>query len=67
MKMWTMMSPLSRKLREIDATAEARGMTDALPRLNSSKYDRRKLHRALSEDIAALTQIWDDIRADHES
>jgi superfamily II DNA or RNA helicase len=25
-------------------------------------YDRRKLHRALSEDIDALTEIWDDIR-----
>ena len=53
--------PASRA-EEIDATAEAREIIDALPRLDSSKYDRRRLHRALSEDVDALTQIWDDIR-----
>ena len=54
-------TPTSRA-EEIDATAEAREIIDALPHLDSSKYDRRKLHRALSEDIDALTEIWDDIR-----
>ncbi len=53
--------PIARA-EEIDAAAEAREIIDALPRLDSTLYDRRKLHRALSDDVDALTQIWDDIR-----
>jgi superfamily II DNA or RNA helicase len=47
---------------EIDDTEYARGLIEALPRLDSSKYDRRDLHRALTEDIDGLTEIWHDIK-----
>jgi superfamily II DNA or RNA helicase len=46
----------------MDDNAEARQIIDALPRLDASKYDRRRLHRALQEDIDALTEIWHDIK-----
>ena len=46
----------------MDAAAEARELIEGLPRLDPSKYDRRALHRALTEDIDALTEIWHDIR-----
>ncbi len=35
---------------------------DALPRLDPEKYDRRSLHRDLTNDIEALTDIWYQIR-----
>ena len=47
---------------EIDENDEARQIIDALPRLDAAKYDRRRLHRALQEDIDALTEIWHDIK-----
>jgi SNF2 family DNA or RNA helicase len=47
---------------EMDENAEARQIIDALPRLDVGKYDRRRLHRALQEDIDALTEIWHDIK-----
>ena len=47
---------------EMDENEEARQIIDALPRLDASKYDRRRLHRALQEDIDALTEIWHDIK-----
>jgi hypothetical protein len=46
----------------MDDNAEARRIVDALPRLDAGKYDRRRLHRALQEDIDALTEIWYDIK-----
>ncbi len=46
----------------MDDNAEARQIIDALPRLDAGKYDRRRLHRALQEDIDALTEIWHDIK-----
>lgn len=45
----------------LDAHADARAIIGALPRLDAAKYDRRKLHRALQDDIDALTEIWHDI------
>ncbi|MHB8624597.1 MAG: helicase-related protein [Aggregatilineales bacterium] len=53
--------PTSRA-EEIDQSAAAREVIDTLPRLDSTKYDRRRLHRDLTADIDALTQIWDEIR-----
>lgn len=53
--------PTSRA-EEIDAQAEARALIEPLPRLDPTKYDRRKLHHALSTDIDALTEIWDEIK-----
>jgi superfamily II DNA or RNA helicase len=47
---------------EMDDNDEARQIIDALPHLDASKYDRRGLHRALQEDIDALTDIWHDIK-----
>jgi hypothetical protein len=46
----------------MDASDEARQIIDALPRLDAGTYDRRRLHRALQEDIDALTEIWHDIK-----
>jgi Helicase conserved C-terminal domain len=46
----------------MDDNEEARQIIDALPRLDAGKYDRRRLHRALQEDIDALTEIWHDIK-----
>jgi superfamily II DNA or RNA helicase len=54
-------TPSSRAL-DIDAEGEARALIEALPRLDPAKYDQRKLHRALQEDIDALTAIWHDIK-----
>ncbi len=47
----------------IDDNALARQIIGELPRLDVEKYDRRGLHRALQDDIAALTDIWHDIKA----
>jgi hypothetical protein len=47
---------------EMDNSDEARQIIDTLPRLDAGKYDRRRLHRALQEDIDALTEIWHDIK-----
>ncbi|HUN09553.1 MAG TPA: helicase-related protein [Aggregatilineales bacterium] len=55
------MTPASRA-SEMDAAAEARALIEGLPRLDPAKYDRRALHRALQEDIDALTEIWHDIK-----
>jgi superfamily II DNA/RNA helicase len=44
----------------MDDHDEARQIIDALPRLDAGKYDRRRLYRALQEDIDALTEIWHD-------
>src|SRR6266511_1132838 len=46
----------------MDDNEEARQIIDALPRLDAGKYDRRRLHRTLQEDIDALTEIWHDIK-----
>lgn len=46
----------------IDASTEARDFVAQLPKLNAADYDRRKLHKALSDDIDNLTEIWHDIR-----
>jgi hypothetical protein len=47
---------------EMDETDQARQLIDTLPRLDADKYDRRRLHHDLQEDIDALTEIWHDIR-----
>lgn len=54
-------TPASRAA-EIDEIENARELIEALPRLDDEKYDRRRLHRALAEDIDALTDIWHDIK-----
>ncbi len=54
-------APASRAT-QIDAVTEARTLIDGLPRLDLSKYDRRKLHHDLTKDIEALTTIWHDIK-----
>jgi superfamily II DNA or RNA helicase len=55
---------------EIDQNEEARQIIDQLPHLDTEKYDRRKIHRALQQDIDALTEIWHDIkdiRSEHDA
>lgn len=54
--------PTSRA-RAIDEDIAAREVIDTLPRLDAEKYDRRRLHRALTEDIEAFTEIWYRIQA----
>ena len=46
----------------IDEHGSAREIIDALPRLDPAKYDRRRLHRDLTNDIERLTDIWYKIR-----
>ena len=41
-----------------DDDVAAQEVIEVLPRLDADKYDRRRLHRALSDDIDALTAIW---------
>lgn len=43
---------------EIDLSAEARTIIDALPELNAKQYDLRHLGDELQKDIEALTDIW---------
>ncbi|HSN78071.1 MAG TPA: helicase-related protein, partial [Anaerolineae bacterium] len=43
---------------EIDASEEARQIIAQLPRLDAARYDRRRLHHAMQQDIDALTDIW---------
>jgi SNF2 family DNA or RNA helicase len=47
---------------EMDENEAVRLIITALPRLDADKYDRRRMHRALQEDIDALTEIWHDIK-----
>ena len=47
---------------EMDENDAVRLIIAALPRLDADKYDRRRMHRALQEDIDALTEIWHDIK-----
>jgi superfamily II DNA or RNA helicase len=54
-------SPTSRAT-EIDDSDAARQIIEALPHLDADKYDRRRIHRALQQDIDALTEIWHDIK-----
>lgn len=54
-------TPASRA-SSIDESAQARKAIDGLPRLDVATYDRRALHRALQDDIDALTDIWHDIK-----
>lgn len=54
-------APVSRAT-EMDENEEARQLIETLPRLDPDKYDRRSLHRALQDDIDALTDIWHDIK-----
>lgn len=54
-------SPNSRAT-DIDESDDAHQIIDQLPRLNTEKYDRRSIYRALQEDIDALTEIWHDIK-----
>ena len=53
--------PTSRAAAIDDATA-ARAVLDGLPRLDAKRYNRRRLHHALSEDIDNLTEIWYQVR-----
>lgn len=54
-------SPPSRAT-EMDENDDARAIIEALPHLDADKYDRRRMHRALQEDIDALTEIWHAIK-----
>ncbi len=44
------------------AQADAGQIIAGLPRLNSKQYDLAALQEALAEDIAALSQIWAEIK-----
>ena len=48
-------TPASRAA-EIDELTKTREFIEGLPRLDPSKYDRRGLHRDLTDDIDALTE-----------
>ncbi|ABX05177.1 MAG TPA: helicase [Herpetosiphon sp.] len=46
----------------LDEHAAASLIIAKLPKLEASKYDRRRLHRALQADIDALNEIWHAIK-----
>ena len=46
----------------LDDHREARQLIERLPTLEAAKYDRRRLHRSLQEDIDALNDIWHAIK-----
>ena len=50
-------TPTSRA-EQLDAHAETRILIEHLPKLETARYDRRRLHRALHEDSDALNAIW---------
>jgi len=50
------------RAQSIDDEAAARAVIDALPRLDTSQYNRRRLHRSLTNDIEIFTEIWYKIR-----
>ncbi|GAB4576157.1 MAG: hypothetical protein Kow0077_31230 [Anaerolineae bacterium] len=54
-------SPHSRAT-DIDDSEEAHQIIGQLPRLDPDRYDRRRIHRALQDDIDALTAVWHDIK-----
>ncbi len=54
-------TPTSRA-EELDATEEAKEVLEALPKLDTSLYDLRRLHEALQADVDALAEIWGLIR-----
>lgn len=47
---------------ELDATAAARQVLEGLSELEPERYDLRRLRAALHEDIAALTEVWRQIK-----
>ncbi len=56
------LTPVSRA-SALDENTAARRIIAQLPRLDAAKYDRRRLHRALQDDIDALSDIWHSIKA----
>ncbi len=54
-------TPISRA-GELDATQEARDLLVALPPLDPTDYDLRRLHEAIQADVETLSVIWDRIR-----
>ena len=47
----------------LDENEASKQIIANLPSLDADKYDRRRLHRALQDDIDALSEIWHDIRS----
>jgi hypothetical protein len=47
---------------QFDDDVAIKEVIESLPRLDPDTYDRRRLHRALTADIDALTEIWFAIR-----
>ncbi len=47
---------------EIDAVDAARQVITHLPRLDTRRYDRRRLHHAMQADIDSLTDVWYHIK-----
>jgi len=43
---------------EFDANTEAKEFLEALPTLDPSQFDLRKLHKAIQNDVEILTEIW---------
>lgn len=47
---------------EIDANDEARAALEALPVVDPSMYDLRKLHEAVQHDVEVLSAIWQRVK-----
>jgi len=47
---------------EFDANDEARRFLEALPTLDHSQYDLRRLHDSLQRDVKRLEEVWDEIK-----
>lgn len=46
------------KAGELDKTAEAREILEALTPLDTAQYDLRRIHESLQHDVDSLTAIW---------
>ena len=43
---------------QLDANEEAMRIMDTLPALDTAKYDLRRIHQALQQDVESLANIW---------
>jgi superfamily II DNA or RNA helicase len=50
---------------ELDETEEAKEFLSALPMLDHTQYDLRRLHDDLQKDVEILSEIWDRIKGIH--
>jgi superfamily II DNA or RNA helicase len=58
------------KADDLDANEEARQFLSGMKTVDQSKYDLRKLHQAVQDDVTTLRNIWEKVRRikpDHDA